>query len=47
MSLKRMHIMLRYKNIGDKTPNINNSAANASLNPKVNEVKGEIPSTTN
>ena len=39
--------MLRYKTIGDKTPDINNSAANASLNAKVNEVKGEIPNTTN
>ena len=47
MSLKRMHIMLRYKNIGDKTPYINNLAANASLNAKVNEVKGEIPNATN
>ena len=47
MSLKRMHIMLRYKNTGDKTPDINNLAANASLKAKVNEVKGEIPNTTN
>ena len=39
--------MLRYKNTGDKTPDINNLAANASLKAKVNEVKGEIPNTTN
>ena len=35
------------KNIEDKILDITNSANNASLNAKINEVKGEIPSITN
>ena len=38
----------KIKNIEDKTPEgISNLATNASLNAKINEVKGEMPSTTN
>ena len=34
----------KIKNIEDKTPeSISNLATNASLNAKINEVKGEIP----
>ena len=35
------------KNIGDEILDITNLASNASLNAKVNEVKGEIPSIAN
>ena len=35
------------KNIEDKIPNFINLAVNASLNAKINEVKGEMPSVTN
>ena len=36
----------KIKNIEDKIPDITNLATNASLNAKINEVKGEIPSIT-
>ena len=39
--------MLRQKNIEDKIPDITKLATIASLNAKINETKGEIPSTTN
>ena len=39
--LKKMYIMLR-----SKIPDITNLATKASLNAKINEVKGEIPSIT-
>ena len=42
MLLKKMYIMLRIRNIEDKIPDIPNLATNASLNAKINEVKGEI-----
>ena len=35
------------KKIGDEILDITNLASNASLNAKVNEVKGEIPSIAN
>ena len=35
------------KNIEDKIPVTTNLTTNASLNAKVNEVKGEMPSITN
>ena len=35
------------KNIEDKISNFINLAVNASLNAKINEVKGEMPSVTN
>ena len=51
MLLKNMYIMLRLKifrsNIENKIPDITNLAANASLNIKINEVKGEISNITN
>ena len=51
MLLKNMYIMLRLKifrsNIENKIPDITNLAANASLNTKINEVKGEISNITN
>ena len=34
------------KNIEDKIPDITNLATNASLNVKINEVKGEMPNIT-
>ena len=34
-------------NIEDKVPDITNLATNANLNAKINELKGEIPATTN
>ena len=37
----------KIKNIEDKILDITNLATNASLNAKINEVKGEIPSITN
>ena len=46
MLLKKMYIMLRIRNIEDKIPDIPNLAINASLNAKINEVKGEIPNIT-
>ena len=46
-----MNIMLRFKifrsNIENKIPDITNLATNASLNTKINEVKGEISNITN
>ena len=39
--------MLRQKNIEDKITDITKLATIASLNAKINETKGEIPSTTN
>ena len=36
----------KIKNIEDKIPNITKLATNASLNVKINEVKGEVPSIT-
>ena len=39
--------MLRSKILKIKIPDISNLATNASLNTKMNEVKGEIPSITN
>ena len=39
--------MLRQKNIEDKIPDITKLATIASLNAKINQTKGEIPSTTN
>ena len=47
MLLKTMYIMLRSKILKIKIPDISNLATNASLNTKMNEVKGEIPSITN
>ena len=49
MSLKKIYIyiILRSKNIEEKIPDITNLATNASLNAKINEVKGEIPNITN
>ena len=41
-----MYIMLRIRNVADKIPDITNLATNASLNAKINEVKGEIPNIT-
>ena len=35
------------KNIEDEIPDVTNLVANASLNAKINEVKGEIPTITN
>ena len=35
------------KNIEDDIPDIFNLATNASLNSKINEAKGEVPSITN
>ena len=35
------------KNIEDKISDITNLATNASLDAKINEVKGEIPNITN
>ena len=46
MLLKKMYIMLRIRNIEDKIPDIPNLATNASLNAKINEVKGGIPNIT-
>ena len=37
--------MLRQKNIEDKIPDITKLATIASLNAKINETKGEIPSS--
>ena len=45
--LKNMCIMLRIKNIEDEIPDITNLAFNTTINPKVNEVKGEIPTISN
>ena len=42
MLLTKMYIMLK-----SKIPSITNLATNASLNAKINEVKGEIPNITN
>ena len=36
----------KIKNIENKIPDITNLATNASLNFKINEVKGEIPNVT-
>ena len=44
--LLKMYIMLRIRNVADKIPDITNLATNASLNAKINEVKGEIPNIT-
>ena len=41
-----MMLLKKIKNIEDKIPDITNLATNASLNAKINEVKGEIPSIT-
>ena len=45
-----MNIMLRFKifrsNIENKIPDITNLATNASLNTKINEVKGKVPNIT-
>ena len=38
---------VKIKNIEDKMPDITNLATKASLNAKINEVKGGIPSVTN
>ena len=38
--------MLRQTNIEDKISDITNLATNASLNPKINVIKDEIPSIT-
>ena len=45
MLLKKMFITLRQKNIEDKIPDITKLATIASLNAKINETKGEIPSS--
>ena len=42
-----MCIMLRYKNIEDKTTDITNLATNTTLNAKINEVKNKISNITN
>ena len=42
-----MYIIPRYKNIEDKTSDINNLATNVSLNAKMYEVKGETPNISN
>ena len=42
MLLKKMYIMLRIRNIEDKIPDIPNLATNASLNAKINEIKGVV-----
>ena len=47
IDLKKMYIMLRKKNIEDKTPDITNLATYASLNAKINDVEGEIADITN
>ena len=36
-----------FKNVEDKIPDITNLATNASINAKINKVKGEIPNITN
>ena len=46
MLLKKMLYNAKIKNIEDKIRDITNAAANTSLNAKINEVKGEIPSIT-
>ena len=38
MLLKKMHIMLKQKNIEDKIPDITNVDTNTTLNAKTNEV---------
>ena len=43
MSLKRVVYNATIKNIEDKIPDITDLATNASLNPKINEVKDTIP----
>ena len=40
-------VLLKIKNIDDKIPVISNLATNTSVNGKINESKGEIPSITN
>ena len=42
-----MYTITRLKKIKDKMPDISNLATNASLNGKINEVKGEVPTNTN
>ena len=45
MLLKKMFIILRQKDIEDKILDITKLATIASLNAKINETKGEIPSS--
>ena len=40
-------VYVKTKNIEDKIPDTNNVATDPSLNPKINEGKGEIPNITN
>ena len=46
MLLKRMHIILRYKNIEDKVPDIFNLSTVAAIKVRINKVK-KITSITN
>ena len=45
--VKKDAFKAKIKNIEDRILEITNVAANASLNVKVNQVKGEIPSISN
>ena len=48
MLLKKMYVILRWKNIEAKIPDITNLASNTTIrNAKINEVKVEVPSITN
>ena len=47
MTLKKMYIMIRLKNIEDKIRNITNLVTNTFPIAKINEFKVEIPSITN
>ena len=47
MSLIKMYVMLRQKNIDNKIPDITNLALNTTLNIKTNEAKNKIPNITN
>ena len=40
-------LLAKSKSSNVEVPDINNLATNASLNAKINEVKGEIPNITN
>ena len=46
-AVKKYLYNAKIKNIEDKVPDITNLATNASLDAKINEFKGEIPSITN
>ena len=45
--VKRDVYNAKIKNSEDKIPDITKLATNASLNAKINEIEGEVPSTAN